>query len=196
MKQPLQEFVLQCGKLYLGRKDAARVSGIDRAVRFQTRESAEEHAQQLRGFGVFRLPWEVVLSRRLERKRRVSNRLLSLVWGAKPFGSQTNRTIMRLVMAALADQVDEGNHGDWCYPGLLTIQERTEMGRRTVLRALANLKQAGWISIRTRPGYGNAYHFDLEKLTSCATREQARSVPRGHPCLYGTRAFSDLEGVP
>jgi hypothetical protein len=60
MKQPVQEFVLQCGKFYLGPKDAARVSGIDRAVRFLTRESAEERARELRGSGVFQLPWEIV----------------------------------------------------------------------------------------------------------------------------------------
>jgi hypothetical protein len=59
MKAPVQ-YVLRCGQFYLGPKDAARVSGIDRAVRFLTRESAEERAQQLRGFGIFRLPWEVV----------------------------------------------------------------------------------------------------------------------------------------
>ena len=114
----------------------------------------------------------------------MSNRLLRLVWGAKPFGSERTGPSMRLVMAALADQVDEAKHRDWCYPGLLTIQERTEMGRRTVLRALANLKQAGWISIRTRPGYGNAYHFDLEKLAA------AQRANRRDRCLGGTRAFT------
>jgi hypothetical protein len=53
-------YVLQCGKLYLGPKDAARVSGIDRAAKFLTRESAEERARALRGSGIFELPWEVV----------------------------------------------------------------------------------------------------------------------------------------
>jgi hypothetical protein len=111
----------------------------------------------------------------------VSNRLLSLVWGAKPFGSERTGPSMRLVMVALADQVDESKHGDWCYPSLQTIQERTEMGRRTVLRALAKLKEAGWISTKARPGYGNAYYFDLEKLTA-AQRQEKR--------LRGTRAFT------
>ena len=59
MKTPVQ-YVLRCGQFYLGPKDSARVSGIDRAVKFLTRESAEERAQELRGLGVFRLPWEVV----------------------------------------------------------------------------------------------------------------------------------------
>jgi DNA-binding IclR family transcriptional regulator len=113
----------------------------------------------------------------------VSNRLLSLVWGAKPFGSERTGPSMRLVLAALADQVDEGKHVNWCYPSLLTIQERTEMGRRTVLRALANLKQEGWIRTESRSGYGSAYHFDLEKL---------RLAQRGRreAGLGGTRAFT------
>jgi DNA-binding transcriptional ArsR family regulator len=87
-------------------------------------------------------------------------------------------------MAALADQVDESKHGNWCYPSLLTIQDRTEMGRRTVLRALAKLKEAGWITIRTRPGYGNAYYFDLEKLKT------AQRADKRDRCLVGTRAFT------
>ena len=59
MKTPVQ-YVLRCGQFYLGPKDSARVSGIDRAVRFLTRESAEERARELRGSGVFQLPWEIV----------------------------------------------------------------------------------------------------------------------------------------
>jgi len=59
MKTPAQ-YVLRCGQFYLGPKDAARVSGIDRAVRFLTRESAEERARELRSSGVFQLPWEIV----------------------------------------------------------------------------------------------------------------------------------------
>jgi len=118
----------------------------------------------------------------------VSNRLLNLVWGAKPFGSERTGPSMRLVMAALADQVDEGKHVNWCFPSLQNIQERTEMGRRTVLRALAKLKEGGWISTETRPGYGSAYHFDLEKLTA------AQRANKRDRCLGGTRAFSDLKG--
>jgi hypothetical protein len=59
MKTPVQ-YVLRCGQFYLGPQNSARVSGIDRAVKFLTRESAEGRAQELRGLGVFRLPWEVV----------------------------------------------------------------------------------------------------------------------------------------
>jgi hypothetical protein len=59
MKTPVQ-YVLRCGQFYLGPRDAARVSSIDRAVKFLTRESAEERARALRGSGVFQLPWEVV----------------------------------------------------------------------------------------------------------------------------------------
>jgi hypothetical protein len=116
----------------------------------------------------------------------MSNRLLDLVWGAKPFGSERTGPTLRLVMASLADQVNEEKHRDWCFPSLLTIQQRTEMGRSTVLRALANLKEAGWISTQTRPGYGSAYYFDIEKLTA-AQRPEPSEPDNGRK---GTRPFT------
>jgi len=60
MKRPRQEFVLRCGKLFLGHQNAARVSSVERAVRFRTREIAEMSAEMMRGNGLFKLPWEVV----------------------------------------------------------------------------------------------------------------------------------------
>lgn len=55
-----QEFVLRCGPLYLGYKQASRVASIDRAVRFSSRDAAQRCAEELRGGGVFQLPWRVV----------------------------------------------------------------------------------------------------------------------------------------
>ena len=93
-------------------------------------------------------------------------------------------------MASLADQVNK-EHVDWCFPSLLTIQQRTEMGRSTVLRALANLKEAGWISTRTRPGYGSAYYFDIEKLAA-AQRPEPSEPDKGR---RGTRPFTAPQPV-
>lgn len=60
MRARMQEFVLRCGKLYLGHKQASRVSSPDKAVRFCKQETAEARARLLRGCGAFQLPWEVV----------------------------------------------------------------------------------------------------------------------------------------
>jgi hypothetical protein len=59
MKAPVQ-YVLRCGQFYLGPKHASRVSSFERAVRFDTRETAEARAAELRGIGPFQLPWIVV----------------------------------------------------------------------------------------------------------------------------------------
>jgi hypothetical protein len=56
----MQEYVLRCGKLYMGHKQASRVSNPDKAVRFCKQETAEARARLLRGSGAFQLPWEVV----------------------------------------------------------------------------------------------------------------------------------------
>jgi hypothetical protein len=60
MKRPEQVLVLRCGSLYLGHKQSSRVASIDRAVRFTSREAAERCAEELRGDGIFQLPWTVV----------------------------------------------------------------------------------------------------------------------------------------
>jgi len=59
MKAPVR-YVLQCGQFYLGPRHASRVSSFERAVRFDTRETAEARAAELRGNGAFQLPWTVV----------------------------------------------------------------------------------------------------------------------------------------
>jgi hypothetical protein len=53
-------YVLRCGQFYLGPKHASRVSSFERAVRFDTRETADARAAELRGTGAFQLPWKVV----------------------------------------------------------------------------------------------------------------------------------------
>ena len=113
----------------------------------------------------------------------MSNRLLNLVWGARPFGPPRVGPSMRLVLAALADQVNEAKDGDSCYPSLETIQERTEMGRRTVIRALAALRREKWLRVETRCGYGSVYYFDIQRLT--ASQRPTRQVR-----LQGTRALA------
>lgn len=90
---------------------------------------------------------------------------------------------MRLVLAALADQVDETKHRDWCFPTLQTIQERTQMGRRTVFRALAQLRADGWLAVQNRSGYGSAYRFDVGKL-------EGHQRPKRERCIHGTRAIT------
>jgi len=54
------EYVLQCGRMYLGEGSSTRVSDPSRAKRFQSRETAETKAVELRGGDKpFPLPWAV-----------------------------------------------------------------------------------------------------------------------------------------
>lgn len=129
----------------------------------------------------------------------MSNRLVKLVLGAKPFGT----TSLRLVLVSLAEQVNETEHADWCFPSLQLIQERTEMGRRMVLYNLTKAKDAGWLQAKPRPGYGNAYLFDVEKL-QFAQREKCAQFTRAYiapvqpiaPVQFSADrgAISDTEG--
>jgi hypothetical protein len=59
MKTSVQ-YVLRCGQFYLGPKYASRVNNFESAVRFDVQEVAEARAAELRGAGIFRLPWMVV----------------------------------------------------------------------------------------------------------------------------------------
>jgi hypothetical protein len=109
---------------------------------------------------------------------QVSNKLSTLVWGAKPFASGRSGLAQRLIMASLADQVDEVKHGDFCYPSRQVIEERTELSRRTVMDALARLAVAGWLAIEHRSGYGNLYRFDVVKLTEHQRAKRDRGITR------------------
>ena len=108
----------------------------------------------------------------------MSNRLSTLVWGAKPFSSGRSGLAQRLIMASLADQVDETRHVDWCYPSIEVIGERTELSRRTVIEALGLLERNGWVQITSRPGYGNMYRFDVAKLSNHQRPKRDRGTTR------------------
>jgi len=55
-----QGFVLRCGALYLGYKRASRVASVDRAVKFSSKAAAERCASEMKGDGLFSMPWQVV----------------------------------------------------------------------------------------------------------------------------------------
>ncbi len=93
----------------------------------------------------------------------MSNKLLNLVWGVDRFGPGRTGPVRRLVMATLACRVNDSD-GDLCYPGLVDIADRTELGESTVKRTLADLIAAGWLTKETRPGYGSAYRLQVARL--------------------------------
>lgn len=108
----------------------------------------------------------------------MSNRLSTLVWGAKPFASGRSGLAQRLIMASLADQVDEVRHGDFCYPSFEAIGERTELSRRCVIEALGKLARNGWLAVEQKPGYGNLYRFNADKLAGHQREKRERGISR------------------
>jgi hypothetical protein len=108
----------------------------------------------------------------------VSNKLSTLVWGAKSFASGRSGLAQRLIMASLADQVDEVRHRDFCYPSFAVIGERTELSRRCVIDALGKLTRNGWLKVEQKPGYGNLYRFDTHKLAGHQREKPERSISR------------------
>src|ERR1700760_1878502 len=89
----------------------------------------------------------------------MSNRLLNLVWGVERFGPSRSGPLWRLVMATLADRGP--GDSDSCYPGLVDIASRTELGMSTVKRVLAGLKVEGWLAVVQKPGYGTVYRLNV-----------------------------------
>jgi DNA-binding transcriptional ArsR family regulator len=69
----------------------------------------------------------------------------ALTWA---FAQETGSPTLKAVLVALADQADDEAYT--CYPGQELISERTELGERTVRRALKDLEDAGYIKRKAR----------------------------------------------
>jgi hypothetical protein len=121
----------------------------------------------------------------------VSNKLSTLVWGAKPLAASRSSLAQRLVMASLADQVDEVRHGDSCYPSIEVIGARTELSRRCVIEALGKLARNGWLQVSQKPGYGNLYRFDVEKLAAHQREKRERGISRTRAYLAPVQDATD-----
>jgi Helix-turn-helix domain len=84
------------------------------------------------------------------------------------------------VLLCLANYADDD--GTNSYPGTERIAKMTRYSRRTVVRAIAELAQEGWITVVERGlGQGNrsGYEIDVEKLKRCQAvtfRKQRRKV--------------------
>lgn len=69
----------------------------------------------------------------------------ALTWA---FGQATGSPVTKAVLVALADQADDATYA--CYPGQELISARTELGGRTVRRALKDLELAGFLTRERR----------------------------------------------
>ena len=121
----------------------------------------------------------------------MSNKLSTLVWGAKPFASGRSGLAQRLIMASLADQVDEVRHRDFCYPSFATIGVRTELSRRCVIDAIGNLARSGWLKVEQKSGYGNLYRFNTDKLTEHQREKRERGISRTRAYLAPVQDATD-----
>ena len=121
----------------------------------------------------------------------MSNKLSTLVWGAKPFASDRGGLAQRLIMASLADQVDEVRHRDFCYPSFAVIGARTELSRRCVIDALGKLSRNGWLKVEQKPGYGNLYRFNTDKLAAHQREKRERDISRTRAYLAPVQEVTD-----
>lgn len=70
----------------------------------------------------------------------MSNRYENLVLGVRSFGHASRRQVMH-VLACHADT--QGR----CFPGVALLMLETELSKRTVMRCLLDLENAGWIEV-------------------------------------------------
>lgn len=100
----------------------------------------------------------------------MSNRHVNLVLGVSSFGHASRRQVMHV----LADHADiQGK----CFPGLLLLEQETELSKRTLVRCLSDLDGEGWIQVdRSSVGprrRGNQYSLNLKKL------KESQRIPNG-----------------
>jgi len=103
-----------------------------------------------------------------------------------------------LVLIRLADRAGAGG---LCWPGLDRIASDTGLGRRTVIRALDQLAEAGLIERHPRPGGSTLYRVLPEagrqedddtpqgaRMAPLGCQNDTPRVPRWHPNLSGNRS--------
>jgi hypothetical protein len=71
------------------------------------------------------------------------------------------RSAARIVLFALADQADQAG---LCWPGYGAISRRTNVDRRTAIRAVAWLEAHGFLQVTRRPGDGNQHQSNLYRI--------------------------------
>ncbi|WP_029686581.1 conserved phage C-terminal domain-containing protein, partial [Tatumella saanichensis] len=100
-----------------------------------------------------------------------------------------------LVMARLADfSSDEGT----CFPGIDTIARQVGAGRSTVITAITQLQNAGWLTLKERRtgnrNKTNMYYLNVKKLRDAASAYCPDSPENEHSNTeHSNTKYSDLE---
>jgi hypothetical protein len=106
----------------------------------------------------------------------VSVRVTTLVWATKLSATE------KLVLLALADFACDGGE---CWPSIATLCGKTELGERTVQRAVSALEQAGHLSRNQVLGKGCRYNIHPRHSGTPATAapvpHRQEPPPQRHP---------------
>ena len=94
-----------------------------------------------------------------------------------------NNSAHKLALLALADRADDDGE---CWPGVEWLIEKCSIPRRTVLRALKELEDQGFITVKRRSGDGtgrktNVYQLQIENVIagqSAKSEQCAKSVSK------------------
>ena len=104
-----QPYVLQLPSgVYLGTQERPRVALIEDALQFSSKSEAEERAEQMRGTGLFTLPWLAVPAAPVMDPCE----LIANVRACLPDGKPTNETELRMLtphMDAVRHEADRAN---------------------------------------------------------------------------------------
>lgn len=92
---------------------------------------------------------------------------MTLAWSAK-VGDHTDK----LVLLALADNANDAGE---CYPSLTSVAMRCEVSKRTAIRAIQSLVEAGHVSIRKQAGRNSSYRVH-------PTGDNVSPVTESHQC--------------
>lgn len=98
------------------------------------------------------------------------------------------------VMAVLGNSADDD--GTNCFPGTRLIARRARVSERTVIRAIQELEQEGWLCvIRRGSGAGNRTEYRLNVHRLHEQAEQTREEERRRKGCHGVTLFSERKRV-
>ena len=86
-------------------------------------------------------------------------------------GRRTGSPTAKAVLAYLAERANDDGE---CWPSVDLIAAETELGRRTVIRALGTLAESGWLTV-TRTGKSNLYRLAIGARAHLLTTHKCQS---------------------
>jgi len=99
----------------------------------------------------------------------------------------------KYTLLAISDHLGSN---DECWPSVNRLQERTGQGRRTVIRALDALEQAGALVVTRATGMSNRYSLNIEWLQDNQCHSDTSATVTPVPPRHPHQCHSDTGGVP